>query len=156
MAAARGKALAFSSVEIDFIRRMIKNHMKKEFQPDGENDNMNLWLYRFFKKAKSAGVAVSFLHLADVLATYEGNLTDERWQSALEFTHQILDGWFNRFDQVVEPKKLINGDEIIGRYKLFPGGAIGELIEFVRENQAAGVISSREDALFLLDRKMEG
>lgn len=128
--------------------------MKKEFQQDAENINLNLWLYRFFKKVKSAGVAVSLFHLADVLATYEGNLTDERWQSALEFTSQILDGWFNQYDIVVEPKKLISGDEIIERYKLSPGGVIGELVEFVRENQAAGNISSREDALTLLDRKM--
>jgi len=155
IAAARGKALAFSGLEIEFIRRTIKNHMKKEFQPDGENDNMNLWLYRFFKKAKSAGVAVCFLHLADVLATYEGNLTNERWRSALEFTHQILDGWVNRFDEVVEPVKLISGGELIERYGLSPGSVIGELVESVRENQAAGIISSREDAFLLLDRKME-
>jgi tRNA nucleotidyltransferase/poly(A) polymerase len=156
MAAARGKALAFSSVEIDFIRRMIKNHMKKELQQDAKNNHLDIWLYRFFKKAKSAGVAVSLLHLADVFATYEENLTMERWQSALEFTRQILDGWFIRFDRVVEPIKLISGDEIIDRYKLSPGNLINELIEFVRENQAAGVISNREDAFLLLDRRMEG
>ncbi|MBM3137166.1 MAG: HD domain-containing protein [Chloroflexi bacterium] len=154
IAGERGKELALSGVEIDFVQRMIRHHMKKEFQQDAENINLNLWLYRFFKKVKSAGVAVSLFHLADVLATYEGNLTDERWQSALEFTSQILDGWFNQYDIVVEPKKLISGDEIIERYKLSPGGVIGELVEFVRENQAAGNISSREDALTLLDRKM--
>ena len=156
IAAGRAKALALSGMEIDFVQRMIKHHMKKEFQPNGENENVDKWLYRFFKKAKLAGVAVSLFHLADILATYESNLTDERWQSALTFTHQILDGWFNRYNQVVEPKKLINGDEIIDRYKLSPGSAIGELIEFVRENQAAGVISSREDVFYLLDKKMEG
>jgi hypothetical protein len=74
----------------------------------------------------------------------------------LEFTRQILDGWFIRFDRVVEPIKLISGDEIIDRYKLSPGNLINELIEFVRENQAAGVISNREDAFLLLDRRMEG
>jgi hypothetical protein len=152
----RGKALALSGVEIDFVRRMIKNHMKKEFQRKDENDHLDLWLYRFFKEAKSAGVAVGLLHLADILATYEGNLSDERWQSALTFAHQILDGWFNRYDQVVDPKKLINGDELIQRYKLSPGSTIGELIEFVRENQAAGIIATKKDAFRLLDRKMEG
>jgi len=156
IAVSRGKALALSGAEIDFIRRMIGHHMKKEFQPNSENENVDIWLYRFFKKAKSAGVAVSLFHLADVLATYEGNLTDERWQSALEFTYQILDGWFNRYDQVVEPPKIISGDEIIDRYKLSPGGAIGELVEFVRENQAAGIIATKDDALIILDRKMKG
>jgi len=154
IAGERGRALALSSVEIDYIRRTIKHHMKKEFQQDAKNDPLDIWLYRFFKKVKSAGVAVSLLHLADVLATYEENLTVERWQSALDFTHQILDGWFIRFDRVVEPIKLINGDEIIERYKLSPGNAIGELIEFIRENQASGIIATKEDAFSLLDRKL--
>jgi tRNA nucleotidyltransferase/poly(A) polymerase len=156
IAAVRGKSLALSGVEIGFIRRMIKNHMKKEFQPDSENDTVDLWLYRFFKVAKSTGVMVGFLHLADVLATYENNLTAERWQSALTFAHQILEGWFNRYEQVVEPVKLISGDELIERYKLSPGSVIGELIEFVRENQVAGIITSRGDAFLLLNNKMEG
>lgn len=156
MAAARGKALALSGVEIDFIRRMIKNHMMKDFQPDTGNDNVNLWLYRFYRVAKSAGVAVAFLHLADILATYEDNLTNERWQSALTYSHQILDAWFNRYDQVVDPVKLISGGELIERYRLSPGRVIGELIEFVRENQAAGIISNREDAFLLFNKKMKG
>lgn len=155
IAAARGKSLALSGAEIDFVRRMIKNHMKKEFKPDTGNNNLDLWLYRFFKDAGSAGVAVSFLHLADILATYENNLTNERWQSALAFVHQILDGWFNRYDQVVEPVKLISGDELIERYKLSPGSRIGELIEFVRENQAAGIISNRDEAFKLIDKKIK-
>jgi tRNA nucleotidyltransferase/poly(A) polymerase len=156
IAAVRGKALALSGVEIGFIRRMIKNHMMKEFLPDCETDTADLWLYRFFKVAKSAGVVVGFLHLADVLATYENNLTAERWKSALTFAHQILESWFNRYEQVVEPVKLISGDELIERYKLSPGSVIGELIEFVRENQVAGIITSREDAFQLLNKKMEG
>lgn len=156
IAAVRGKALALSGVEIGFIRRMIMNHMMKEFLPDCETDTADLWLYRFFKVAKSAGVIFGFLHLADVLATYENNLTAERWQSALTFAHQILEGWFNRYEQVVEPVKLISGDELIERYKLSPGSVIGELIEFVRENQVAGNITSREDAFLLLNKKMEG
>lgn len=147
LALSRAKELAFSSKEIDFIYRMIKCHMINEIQPSDEDQNVNLWLYRFFRAAKLTGLSVYFLHLADLIATYEDTLSIERWDSVLISLELILDGWFNRFEEVVEPRKIIGGDELMKEFNLTPGQHLGKLLELIRENQVTKKITNREEAL---------
>ena len=45
------------------------------------------------------------------------------------------------------PPKLIDGHDLIDIFGLEPGHKIGELLEAVREAQAAGEITSRDEAL---------
>jgi len=67
---------------------------------------------------------------------------------------QVLDGWFNRYDEVVEPKKLIDGYDLINEFGLKPGKSIGNLLETIREKQVSGEVSSKEDALEFLRRHL--
>ena len=45
------------------------------------------------------------------------------------------------------PPKLIDGHDLINIFGRSPGPKIGELLEAVRETQAAGEITTREQAL---------
>lgn len=155
MASGRAKGLALSRVEEEFIQRLIAHHMKKEFTPVDDKANQNLFLYRFFRDAKESGVAGCILHLGDVLATYEHTLSGQRWQKALNSVEIILDAWFNRRDVVVEPARLINGDDLIAHLDIQPGKKLGELLEMVREHQVSGSITNREEALEFA-RRMAG
>jgi len=96
------------------------------------------------------------MHLADVLSTYEHNLSRERWQQALTSVGQILDGWFNRYYQVVEPLKLVSGNDIMRRFDLPQGPLIGDLIELVREKQVTGAVSSQAEAMLVVERELAG
>jgi hypothetical protein len=50
------------------------------------------------------------------------------------------------------PLKLVNGHDLIERFGLGPGPKIGEVLEAVREAQAAGEVTSREEALAYIEQ----
>lgn len=156
IASQRGKALSLSMEELVFIQRLVRQHMTMDIKSADDNIQVDLWLYRLFKQAGFSAIAGCFIHLADILATYEHNLDQERWQQALTSGTQILDGWFYRHDRVAEPLKIINGDEIMRRFNLPQGPLIGELIELVREQQAMGRVSNQMEAMKVVEQRLAG
>jgi hypothetical protein len=56
-------------------------------------------------------------------------------------------------ERLVIPAKLVDGHDIINIFGLSPGPRIGQLLEAVREAQASGEVTNREEALaYLRDR----
>lgn len=155
IAARRAKELALSNGEIDFIRCVVEKHMLKEFQSLSPRENINLQVFRFFKEASHCGISAAILHLADVWATYENGLTDDRWRKALNIVNRILNGWFNRYNELVCPPDLIDGDDLIGKFNLEPGKKIGELLNLVKENQVTGKITERKEAFNFLENYLK-
>lgn len=156
IASQRGKSLSLSMEELVFIQRLVRQHMAMDIKSADDNTQVDLWLYRLFKQAGFSAIACCFLHLADILATYEHNLGQERWQQALSSVNKILDGWFHRYDQVAEPLKIVSGDDIMRRFNLPQGPLIGEMLELVREQQAMGRVSNQMEALKVVEQKLAG
>jgi len=50
-------------------------------------------------------------------------------------------------ERVTTPPKLVSGHDLINTFGLSPGPKIGKLLEAVREAQASGEITNREEAL---------
>jgi len=50
-------------------------------------------------------------------------------------------------ERVTIPPKLVSGHDLINTFGLSPGPKIGKLLEAVREAQASGEITNREEAL---------
>lgn len=61
-----------------------------------------------------------------------------------------------RFEQesLVAPPKLIDGHDIINIFGMSPGPKIGELLEAVREAQASGELTNREEALSYIQKQL--
>jgi len=104
-------------------------------------------MYRFFRDAGPAGVDLILLGLADTRATYEQTLTQEHWAACLEVCRSLLEAWYEKADEIVAPPQLLNGHDLMIELKMTPGRAIGEVLEHIKEEQAAGHISTRETAL---------
>jgi len=64
----------------------------------------------------------------------------------------LLLHWFERHEQTVAPPALVTGDDLMAELGLDPGPQIGRLLEAVRETQAAGEVTTREQALALARR----
>lgn len=143
----RMRELAFSNEDINFVGTIIKHHMSAYLKSIGEDENPNRRIYRYFQEAKDLGVLIGFFHLADIIATYEGTLTPLRWRSAINSVGRILDGWFNHFEDVISPTRLLTGDELIEELGMHPGRKIGLILEMVQEEQAAGILSEKKLAL---------
>jgi hypothetical protein len=103
-----------------------------------------LELHRYFRAAGEAGLLAVLLHLADFLAGQPGLLD---WRERLQVARAFLEAWFERHDQLVEPRPLLRGDELIAELGLQPGPAVGETLRRLAEAQVQGLIATRAQAL---------
>ena len=49
--------------------------------------------------------------------------------------------------KTASPAKLVDGNDLINVFGMKPGAKIGELLEEIREAQASGELTTREEAL---------
>jgi hypothetical protein len=109
-------------------------------------------VYRFFRDTGETGIDVLLMSLVDHLATHGPDLDPDRWLRRLELTRVMLDTYFHRHDDTVNPPPLITGHDVMTLLNLKSGPRVGEILEMVREAQAAGEVQTRAEALALIRR----
>ncbi len=151
MAATRARALSFSNDEIERMTAIIKNHMRLHYhfsRRDGEDrDPSRRAVYRFFRDGGEAGLDLILLALADLRATHGSHLKQETWTAALDVCRIFLENYWERPEEVVFPPKLLDGNDVMRELGLEPGPRVGEALEAIREGQATGKVSSRDEAI---------
>ena len=150
-AAERARNFNLSNDETSRLRDIVRNHMRFHFFADRlEKENQppsRKAIYRFFRDSGGAGIDLILLALADVRGTRGSELTQESWSANLEIARILLENYWERPAEVVSPPRLLDGNDLIKELKLKPGRIVGQLLEAIRENQAAGKINDREQAL---------
>jgi tRNA nucleotidyltransferase/poly(A) polymerase len=150
-AAVRARALSLSNDEIERMTTVIKNHMRIHFHTSrkvGEGkDPSRRAIYRFFKDSGEAGLDLILLALADLRATHGNTLKQETWAAALDVCRIFLENYWERPEEVISPPRILDGNDVMRELKLAPGPRVGALLEAIREGQATGKISTREEAL---------
>lgn len=107
--------------------------------------------YHYFKEVGSFGLESAVLHLADQSAT---PLPDERIKLIAE---KIIPIWFQNYETIVNPPRLVDGDDLQKTIHLEPGPKIGYYLEMIREAQVRGELKIRDEAIaFVLKLKNEG
>ena len=104
-------------------------------------------IYRFFRDSGVGGVDLVLLGLADVRATRAHALTIEIWNVYLDVARTLLENYWERPEEIVAPPRLLDGHELMKELSLKPGPVVGQILEIIREEQAAGQVNSREDAI---------
>jgi tRNA nucleotidyltransferase/poly(A) polymerase len=153
MAAARGRALQLSSAEIDRLKTIVRNHMRilhhtNRLVKEPKSPSRRA-IYRFFRDTGEAGVDVCLLALADLRATYEHTLPQNIWVAGLDVVRLFLENWWEKRAESIAPPPLLNGNDLMQELDLQPGPLIGQLLEAIREAQALGEVSTREQAFAL-------
>ncbi|MBM3180555.1 MAG: HD domain-containing protein [Chloroflexi bacterium] len=150
-AAQRAQAFNLSNDEIERLHAIIKHHMRiHSFASRMEFDKQTpsrKAIYRFFRDSGRAGIDLILLGLADLRATRANELTIETWTAYLDLARILLENYWERPEEVVAPPRLLDGYELMKELNLRPGPVVGQLLESIRENQAAGKIENREQAL---------
>ncbi|GMV33358.1 MAG: HD domain-containing protein [Chloroflexi bacterium CFX1] len=149
--AERGRFFHLSGDEIARLKVIVRNHMRFHFFADRlENENQSpsrKAIYRFFRDSGGAGVDLVLLALADARGTRGSDLTQETWAANLDIARILLENYWERPAEVVNPPRLLDGDDLMKELSLQPGKVVGRLLEAIRENQASGKINDREQAL---------
>jgi tRNA nucleotidyltransferase/poly(A) polymerase len=97
-----------------------------------------LALYRYCREAGVDGIDGALLRLAQDVASGP--------TPHLAIVVQLLEAWFRRHEEWVDPSPLLSGGEIMQALELAPGPRIGELIERLREAQVQGLIRTTDEA----------
>ena len=159
MAAARGRALQLSSDEVERLKIIVRHHMRvlnhlNRLVEEKKSPSRRA-IYRFFRDTGAAGVDVCLLALADLRATYEHSLPQEMWAAGLDVVRLFMENWWEKRAESITPPPLLNGNDLMQELSLEPGPLIGQLLEAIREAQALGEVSTREDALRIAREKSE-
>ena len=151
MTVVRASTLHLSNDEIQRLRLIIRNHMRVHFHStrlEAEHKTPSRKaLYRFFRDTGEAGVDLVLLALADTRATYGHTLTQESWIAVLDICRIFLENYWEKPTETVAPPRLLDGNEAMSELELNPGPRVGEVLEIIREAQATGKVSTREEAL---------
>lgn len=166
LAGQRMEALKFSRHEIALLQAVIRMHMRPHHlhAAFGDRPLSRRACYRFFRDASQSvygsaahadvGVATVLLALADYQAIFAESPPD--WAAYVRHAVELL-----RFG--LEPdgledvrKPLVDGRMLMHYFKLEPGRQVGELLEQLREAQAAGEIKTPEEGLALAAELLAG
>jgi poly(A) polymerase len=153
VASQRARQFNLSNDEIERIGLIVKHHMRFHFftsrlEGDKQEPSRKA-IYRFFRDAGEAGVELVLLGLADLHGTRGHTLRQETWTAALDIARILLENYWEKPQETVAPPRLLDGSELMKELNLQPGRIVGQLLEAIREGQAAGKISTREEAIAL-------
>lgn len=147
----RARAFNLSNDEVERLHTIVRHHMRFHFFADrlereGQPPSRKA-VYRFFRDSGAAGVDLILLALADLRGTKGNELTQVTWTAYLDIARILLENYWEHPEEVVNPPRLIDGNELMKELNLQPGKVVGTLLESIRENQAAGKIVDKEQAL---------
>jgi poly(A) polymerase len=149
--AERAHAFNLSNDEIERLQEIVRHHMRIHFfadrlEKEGQTPSRKA-IYRFFRDSGKAGIDLILLALADVRATRANDLSVESWGVYLDVARILLEHYWEKPEEVVAPPRLLDGNDLMKALTLAPGPLVGQLLETIRENQAAGKITTKEEAL---------
>jgi putative nucleotidyltransferase with HDIG domain len=155
IAAERVRTLRFTNVEMERVRAVVAHHLRPQQLADANGGVTRRAAYRYFRNVRDAGVDVVLLALADHVATHGPDVQPERWGRRIKAAGELLAEYWEWLAEDVAPPPLVSGHDVMLELGLTPGRRVGELLEVIREAQAAGEIATREEALALAHKTNE-
>jgi poly(A) polymerase len=145
MSAAVMERLRFSNREIQLVTLLVKYHLRPT-QMSNQGMPTGRAIYRYFRDTGEAGIDLLYLCLADHLAARAASLDINEWREHCRLTEYVLAKHFAG-ENLSAPPKILDGHEIMDIFNLNPGPEVGKLLEELKEAQAAGEITTREQAV---------
>jgi poly(A) polymerase len=138
------KRLKLSNDELDSLGKMVIWHLRPGYLADNEEVTERA-TFRYFRDTAQEGVSILLLSMADQRAT-RGPLTSRA--SRIRHEKVVLDLIKQYFIKKKEkkPPPIINGNDLIKRFRLQPSPLIGKILREIEELQAIGKIRTRKKA----------
>ncbi|HEY1015448.1 MAG TPA: HD domain-containing protein [Herpetosiphonaceae bacterium] len=149
LAAAAGERLRLSRAESAYVQAVVRGHMRPGQL--GSQETTARAAYRFFRDLGEAAVDTLLHALADHLAARGPAVSAHGWATHLAWTDAML-GFHWDARETERRRPLVDGTLLMAELGLKPGPRVGELLEALREAQAAGEIATGDEALALARR----
>jgi len=147
MAVKINKRLRFSNQEQLYVDFIIRNHLKplSLFTAYQKNRLSPKAITRFFLKSGDM-TADLFIH---TIADIYGKGIEKNTNAFVEFTNHMIHTYLNKFVPRASNPPLINGHDLINEFGLTPSPIFAKILGHVKEEQIAGNIKNRNEALSL-------
>ena len=142
------RRLRFATREIDYVALLVDEHLRPGMLASPGEAPTARALFRLFRDLGDWTLDLFLLHFADHAAVRGPRLTRQEWERHVDYAAWVLRILYED-DQIARPPKLVDGRELMSALSLPPGPAIGRLLGIVREAQAAGEVTTQEQAIAL-------
>ncbi|GMR09672.1 MAG: CCA tRNA nucleotidyltransferase [Anaerolineae bacterium] len=144
----RARELRYSEAEAARARSIVRSRDRA-----GGLEMTDLGAHRFFRDCGAAGVEAVLLSLANSSAQ---SPPQEVWELNVNVARELLEAWFENHERIVDPPRLLRGDELAAALDLMPGPIIGKLLAAIAEAQVEGRIESEREALEYARERLPG
>lgn len=103
-------------------------------------------VYQFFRAAGPGGLDALMLWMIDSFLQKDGHLVAAPPVEQLRICRRLLDAWQHERGTIISPEVYINGHDAQHILGIPPGAELGQLLNAMREEQAAGTIKDRAGA----------
>jgi poly(A) polymerase len=142
--------LKLSNEETGVLKQMIRFHLRPGYLADSPVLTPRA-KFRFFRDAAEESVSVLLISLADQRATKGYLTTQESRQRHERVVRRLIKEYFQKRKQK-KPTRLINGHDLIKRFRLEPSPLIGRILSEIEETQAIGRIQTKTEAMKIAER----
>ncbi len=136
--------LRLSNQEKRLLGDLQKSH-GVAYLPTGWVDNRQV--YRYYGLLGESGIDAVILALAEYLSIHNPPDPDTWGRLLDEVASPLLDAFFRRHQDLVAPPPLLTGNDLMQHLDLQPGLFIGSILSSLAEEQAAGTIRTKKEAL---------
>lgn len=152
--------LRFSKKEIRLLKTLAARYrlpyeLLQSVPTPGADPLTRRAVYRFFRDAEETGPDLLLLSLADSLGEQKcGRGNADLWDRHLETASCLLKNYRDNAQTVISPPPLLTGHDLLHDFGLSAGPDLGRILEGLREEQAAGEVSDRREALDYVARQL--
>lgn len=137
--------ISVGSQSVRYLKAFIRYHMYPR-QLYRASKSWDHYLFRYFSRTKPVGVWVLLFSLADALAKGDNISEGDDFKTYVKMVEAYLHTYFLNPEKInVEP--LVDGDAVKKALGLKQGKMVGEVMEYLLEEQAWGKITTSEEAL---------
>ena len=147
--------LRLSNRGVGMVTGVVEYHLRPTQMSQGGDLPTPRAVYRYFRDVGDVATDTLYLSLADHLAARGPDLDMGGWRKHVEIITHISEVGTQEQAPDKMPR-LVTGHHLIQELGLAPGPLVGLLLESVNDAQAAGEVSSREEALAWARRRLEG
>jgi poly(A) polymerase len=141
----------FAAKEVRLVSVLVAEHLRPVQLAQVGDAPTRRALYRFFRDAGDAAQSLLLLALADAAAARGPRMTSEGWARHVRYMNGLLVR-SKEEEGIVDPPRLLTGHDIIAKLAVPEGPVVGRLLEALREAQAAGEVTDRDEALEFVER----
>ncbi|MCR4336855.1 MAG: HD domain-containing protein [Candidatus Omnitrophica bacterium] len=146
--------LKISTKERMMLEDMVLWHLRPGYLANFKRPTDKAF-FRYFRDAKEEGASIALLAMADQRSTRGPLTTPEDEKHHEKICREVVDRFFEKKKE--KPfVRLINGNDLIKELKLKPSPLFAQILKTVEEEQSLGKVATKEEALNLAKKVVQG